>query len=138
MKTILVCLTSAVIVAACSDPVAPLSRTVTLTLDAQSYAAGETISARLSNRSRSVIGYGACSLELERFIGGSWALVNPGPRPCIHILYTLAPGGALPLRVGLPSSLEPGTYRLRQEILPDTSLPSRYVRSDAFIVRAPT
>lgn len=117
---------------ACSAPAGPSARGVQVTLTKSLYAPGEVISGELVNGSDQDIGYGACSLHLQRLVGTRWVFVGPQPAPCIDILYVLAPGSRRAIQ--LQVTLEPGRYRLRQEVLPGTSLPIRSVHSPEFRV----
>jgi len=119
---------------ACSGSTNPLFPRVTLTPTRTLYAAGETISATLANRSDDEIGYGACAVSLERLVDTRWTVVSEDQRICISILYVLARGDTKEVRLPLDLTLAPGAYRLRHEFLPGTSLPKRYVHSRAFRV----
>ena len=99
------------------------------------YTQGQTLSAQFVNNSEDPIGYGACSLHLERKVGATWVSVNPSTGTCIGNLYTLEAGQERELRVPLEEDLAPGAYRLRQDILPRTSLPERSVYSPDFQVQ---
>jgi hypothetical protein len=101
------------------------------------YVPGDTVQAQLLNRSGDRIGYGACSLSLEQQTASGWIRVSPRPGACIGILYVLEPGGRRDQLQVLDAALPPGTYRLRQEVMPHTSLPERSVLSPVFSVRAP-
>ena len=103
----------------------------------RAYAAGEAVSATFVNASEERVGYGACSLSLERRAGGGWIRVAPEEVPCISILFVLEPGRSVPVQFALDAALPAGSYRLRQEILPGTRLPARDVYSPAIEVRAP-
>jgi hypothetical protein len=121
---------------ACSDPTEPLSRTVTLTPTADRYVAGRVVSATLHNQSGIDIGYGLCSGTVEHLTAAGWVVATPGPRGCLDIQYVASPGTTAAISFPLDSTFEPGTYRLRLEILPDTSLPSQYIYSGKFVVEA--
>ena len=126
-----------VVLCACSSPTEPFSRQVTLTTMMSWYAPGATLSAALVNRSGSEIGYGDCSLTLERLDGTQWEGAGPEPRPCLSLLNVVAPGRATMMQFVLDRTLVQGIYRLRQEIMPGTSLPYALIRSTKFEVGWP-
>ena len=100
------------------------------------YTAGEPVEAELLNRSREPMGYGACSLHLERRVGNGWGRVDP-PQACISILYVLEPGRRIDVLMPLRPELPTGEYRLQQQVLPGTRLPERLIHSPSFRVRGP-
>jgi hypothetical protein len=102
---------------------------VRLIPERREYSAGETVSARFVNASGDRVGYGACSLSLERRTDGGWTRVAPAFEPCPSILYVLEPGAGTSVGVALEPGLPAGEYRLRQEILPGTMLPAEDVYS---------
>lgn len=116
----------------CSGSTTPQTSDVVLVPTKNLYTSGETVSAQLFNRSQEQIGYGACSLRIERFEAAGWVLIGPEQVPCIAILYVLEGGNARILQLQLDPTLGAGIYRLRHEILPHTSLPVRYIRSPEF------
>ena len=93
----------------------------------------EVATLRLENRSAENLGYGACSLVLERRVDFAWRRVSPAPEYCILILYAVRPGSHAAFEVDL-SSFEPGVYRYRMDIMPGTSPPEISIRSPAFMV----
>jgi hypothetical protein len=121
----------------CSQATAPTAAGVDLLPEHTVYAPGDTVQAQLLNRSSDPIGYGACSLSLEQQTASGWIRVSPHPGTCIGILYVLEPGGRRAQLQVLDAALPPGTYRLRQQVMPHTSLPERNVFSPVFTVRAP-
>ena len=121
--------------AGCSGSTAPKADDVVLIPTKSVYAPGETVSAQLFNRSEEQIGYGACSVRLEHLAGSQWVLIGPEQLPCIAILYVLEPTTTRMMQLPLDQTLESGTYRLRQEILPQTSLPVRRIYSPDFRLR---
>ena len=117
----------------CSASTSPAPADDVVLMPAKSvYTAGQTVAVQLSNRSVDPIGYGACSLRLEYREASRWVLIGPEQVPCVLILYVVPPASARSLELPLPADLTPGTYRLRQEILPRTSLPSRTIYSPEF------
>lgn len=114
--------------AACSSLTAG-DASVRLILERSEYTVGETVSARFVNASGERVGYGACSLSLERRTDGGWTRVAPVMEPCQSILYVLEPGASTSVGVALEPGLPAGEYRLRQEILPGTMLPAEDVYS---------
>ena len=121
--------------AGCSASTAAPTDDVVLVPTKSVYAPGETVSAQLFNRSEDRIGYGACSVRLEHLSGSQWVLIGPEEVPCILILYVLEPASTRTLQTPLNQTLETGTYRLRQEILPHTRLPARMIHSPEFRLR---
>ena len=121
--------------AGCSGSTAPQPGDVVLIPTKSVYAPGETVSAQLFNRSDEQIGFGACSVRFEHLTGSQWVLVGPEQVPCIAILYVLEPASTRMMQIPLDQTLESGTYRLRQEILPHTSLPARTIYSPEFRLR---
>jgi hypothetical protein len=128
-------LLSLLVLAGCSDSTASRTDDVLLVPTMNVYAPGESVSALLFPRSEQQIGYGACSVRLEHLTGSQWTLVGPEEVGCIMVLYVLEPASARTIQVPLSRTLEPGTYRLRQEILPGTRLPARMIHSPEFQVR---
>ena len=123
-------------VLACPEPSGPRFDEIVLTPDREVYAPGDLITADLFNGSDIEIGFGGCDLRLEQRVGSQWQIVGPAHLPCLSILYGLTPGGRTTQTLRLATDLEPGDYRLRQRILPRTSLPARYVWSDVVRVGA--
>ena len=132
MNGYLVCPLLMLALSGCSASTAPQTGDVVLIPTKNLYTSGETVSAHLFNRSQEHIGYGACSLRVERFEAASWVLIGPQQVPCIGILYVLEGGNTRIVQLQLDPTLESGIYRLRHEILPHTSLPARYIRSPEF------
>jgi hypothetical protein len=137
MRRLLVCTVIVLALWACSSPLAPLSRTVTLTPTMRGYAPGTVVSAALVNRSGGSISYGECSLKLYRLDGDAWIFAGPPPRPCLDIGYALSPGTATVLAVPLEPTAAPGTYRLHMEISPSSGQQLATIRSPAFPVETP-
>jgi hypothetical protein len=118
--------------AACSGATAPKADDIVLIPTKSTYAAGETVSAQLFNRSQEQVGFGACSVRVEHLAASQWVLVGPEQIPCILLLIVVEPQSTRMLQVPLDQTLEAGTYRLRQDILPRTNLPSRRIYSPEF------
>ena len=122
----------------CAQTTAPATAAgIVLLPERAVYAPGDTVRAELSNQSGASIGFGACSLSLERQTAGGWVRVSPQPGPCIMILYVLESGRQSMQAQGIDPALPLGVYRLRQEVMPQTRLPERSVFSSVFSVRAP-
>jgi hypothetical protein len=128
----------ALLVAGCADATTPTVDGVQLLPEHTAYTLGDTVHAKLSNRSGAPIGYGACSLSLEHQTASGWIRVSPDPVYCIAILYGLDSGQHVVRLQVIDPALSPGAYRLRQWVLPDTRLPVSSVFSPVFVVRAPT
>jgi hypothetical protein len=108
---------------------------VRITARSAIYAPGQTVVADFVNQTEDAMGYGACSLQLERRAGGEWVPAHPEIEPCIAILYVLDPGTSRAVSLHLDGGLPDGEYRLRQTVLPDTRLPARQVYSPDFRIR---
>ncbi len=122
--------------AGCSGSTALQARDDVVLIPTRSiYVPGEVVAAQLFNRSEQQVGYGACSTRLEHLVGSYWVLIGPEQVPCIGVLYVLEPASTRMLQLPLDQQLESGTYRLRQEILPLTSLPARRIYSPEFHLR---
>lgn len=122
-------------VVACTTAVEPAaSLAVTLATTRTDYVVGETISLELINRSAAPVGYGACSLRLERLDSNQWVLVKRGELACIAIMYIVGAGAARDLQFRLDQTLKPGVYRLVEDIFPDTRLPTARIFSPQFNV----
>ena len=125
------------ILAGCGSPLAASfgggggAEGVELIVAEESYARGEQGMLSLVNGSKDPVGYGACALRLERLSAAGWRTVGSDPEVCILILYVVQAGATreLPFET---ASLDPGTYRYRLEIMPDTQLPSTHIRSSSF------
>jgi hypothetical protein len=120
----------------CSEPSGPHLENVILTPDREAYTPGQTISADLFNGTDIEIGLGWCDLRLEQQIGTDWTLVGPPGLPCLDGMWAIGPGRRIEQTLELDPQLAPGAYRLRQEIMPYTSHPTRFVRSAAFRIEA--
>ena len=101
------------------------------------YPAGDTLRARLVNRTGERIIYGACSLSLEQETSGGWVIALPAPELCIAIGYAVSPGGTASLKLPLPRTLGPGRYRVRQRVLLKGAFPERFLQSAPFTMRGP-
>lgn len=98
-----------------------------------SFARDEEATLQLKNRSDENLGYGACSLLLERRSAAGWSLARPEPEVCILILYLLPSGEEVEFAIDF-SSLDPGVYRYRMDLLPGTHLPETTIHSPEFVV----
>src|SRR5688500_8674806 len=105
MARSLVCML-ALVVAACGS-VTGASEEVRLVLQQPAYLPGETVRAQFINQSEDQVGYGACSLNLERRVGGGWVKLEP-LQLCVSILYVLEPGETREVRLPLDATLENG------------------------------
>ena len=83
------------------------------------------------------LGYGFCSLSLERETPEGWIQVSPTPEVCPGVLIVLTPGTRAARRQAIDPTLPPGSYRLRQQVMPGAKLPEISVVSAAFALRAP-
>lgn len=123
-----------ILLAACTGPTAGAGD-VRVVPDRNEYAPGEPVQADFVNATDDRVGYGACSLSLERRTAAGWMRVGPAMVPCISILYVLEPGNSVRVTLPLDAALPAGSYRLRQEILPGTTLPTRDVYSPVIRVQ---
>ncbi len=110
---------------------------VLLVTDRTEYVHGDTMEVHFINNSDEEVGYGACSRMLERRTGGQWKPVYDEPQICIMILYVLKPGERRVGRQPVDATLPAGTYRLRQSIMPGTTLPEKSIFSPVLTIRAP-
>lgn len=110
---------------------------VLLLPDRSVYVHGDTMEVQLINNSDESVGYGACSQSLQRRERGEWRSVSPDIGICIAILYVLQPGGRRASRQPIDSALPVGVYRLRQVIMPGTTLPEHAIFSPPVTIRAP-
>src|SRR5687767_9848620 len=101
----LVCPLVMVALFGCSSSTAPQTGDVVLIPTKNVYTSGETVSAQLFNRSQAQIGYGACSLRIERFQAASWVLIGREDVPCISILYVLEGGNTRIMQLQLDPTL---------------------------------
>ena len=120
----------------CSEPSGPGLEKVTLAPDREAYAPGETVSAELFNGSDIELGIGLCGLRVEQEVGSQWTLVGPFSLRCLDPMLGIGPGSRYVQTLRLDPDLAGGVYRLRQEIYPGTSLPTRFIRSPAFRLQA--
>ncbi len=86
---------------------------VTFTTAQQTYARGDTVTARLVNRSDQVVTYNFCFSQLERRVEEGWETVPPS-MTCQALGITLEPEEAAPYRLapGSRFDLSEGTYRI--------------------------
>lgn len=68
---------------------------------------------RIVNHSGSMLSYGA-NFEIERKVEGEWRSILPENRPCILILYHLAPNSSESYQHHI--HLEKGEYRLSKRV----------------------
>ena len=134
MRKFLVYSVSVLALAGCSQSTEPKNDNVVIVPTKNVYAPGESVSAQLFNRSPEQIGYGSCSLRVEQLAGARWNLIGPAELACDAVLIILSPTSTRVMQVQLDPTLESGTYRLRLEILPNTSLPTRFIYSPDFRV----
>ena len=134
MAKAFVCLALPLVVAACFSATAPEKIAVVLTPAKTVFVSGETLSAELANNSFSPIGYGACSLRLQRQQGSEWSLVGPNEVGCIMLMIILDPGAKRTLSLRTDPALPGGVYRLLFAYSPDTKLPDVLIYSAPFTV----
>lgn len=123
--------------AGCSLTTQPASDDIQLRLESTLFAAGDTVRADLINHTGDDLGYGFCSLSLERETPEGWIQVSPTPEVCPGVLIVLTPGTRAARRQAIDPTLPPGSYRLRQQVMPGAKLPEISVVSAAFALRAP-
>jgi hypothetical protein len=93
------------------------STMLTLATDAQSYAPGAPIVVRLSNGSRTRLGYNLCRASLDRNIDDDWRQVQPTlGEVCTAELRTLAPGQTATFSFRTDRQTRRGQYRIRSEL----------------------
>ena len=129
-----VCSILTLMTVACTAPTVDLWR-VALLPARSGYAPGETVTATLINASEEPIGYGGCSLRLERRVRDGWQLIGPEELACYDILYVLEAGRAREFESQLSPDIESGLYRLHLRIMPRARLPAARVYSSAFRVQ---
>ncbi len=96
-----------------SPPPAPSAQSpVTLTTDRTSYQPGEAVTLTLSNRGTTQYYFNPCPRRLERESGNARELVDEGQRMCTMEAWLLDPNGTRTASTELPTSLEPGRYRI--------------------------
>lgn len=95
-----------------SNPSAPMTGDVQLTLDRASYAAGAQVTLTIRNRTPRELGYNACTRVVERESGGRWSQVPEPDRMCTMELRLLAGGATVNEGTELPDVLAAGRYRL--------------------------
>ena len=103
-----------------------------------SFQAGDTARAELVNRSSERLGFGGCSLSLQRHTPDSWETAVPPAQLCAAILFVIGPGKRAERKLAVPSTMPEGEYRLRDVVMPGTSLPELELFSQPFeIVGSP-
>jgi hypothetical protein len=91
---------------------APGSSGLSVEVEPESAAAGDTVEAVVVNDTDEQFTYGA-AYELEAEAGGTWERVELPVEPIPEIGYVAPPGGAgPPVSVDLPKDLDPGTHRV--------------------------
>jgi hypothetical protein len=86
---------------------------VRLTLDRTSYSPGNTVTMRITSRSRDTLGYNQCSSRsVERQDGTNWVTHPESDRMCTMELRLLMPNETQSATTDLPATLPAGTYRL--------------------------
>ena len=103
--------------AACTETgTVPEFQDVIFTTERGTYAASDTIVARLANRTHHTIGFNLCMTGLQRLSMGVWSYVDRGEQVCTVQIDTRLPGGEASYRE--PASRLPGagTYRLRTSV----------------------
>ena len=111
-----VVIAAAVLLVACGDDDAgEVQAEVTglsVEVDPESVAPGETLAATVVNESDREFSYGA-GYELERKKGDRFVPVDLGERAVIQIAYVAEPGGRGPaVAVKVPGDAKPGTWRV--------------------------
>lgn len=106
---------------------------VTLDVEPNTAAPGDSITLTLSNGTSSAIGYNLCTTGVERQQGSGWEAV-PSDRVCTMELRTLEPGRQARYPTTLPDPLPPGDYRAFTTIELMDAGDRTTVRSDAFRV----
>lgn len=93
------------------------TRAARLSLDADSYARGQTVFARIESHGTEPVLYGA-GYRIERYDGTSWSLAPESPDIFILPLYSAFPGesGEECSAFPIPSSMAPGHYRMTKEV----------------------
>jgi hypothetical protein len=84
---------------------------IELTTDRSAYAAGDTLTLQVANRSTLTITYNFCSAELHRMVQGTWVNISPSGVVCSAIAYGVPPGFSAEHPMRLSGALESGTYR---------------------------
>ena len=137
MRRSIVCLLLSGFLAACSTSPAFELGSVVVKPSKNAYAAGEPVTAQLSNGSSSEIGFGACALRAERLTGSQWVLVGSADAPCTLQLILLGAHDERTLQL-YDSLTLPGEYRLRFEFAPHSELSvGERIYSPSFSVVAP-
>jgi hypothetical protein len=99
-----------------------------------SFLAGDTVRAELVNRSSERLGFGGCTLALQRHGSDSWETVVPPAQLCAAILFVIGPGSRAERKLAVPSTVPEGEYRLRDAVMPGTSLPELEIFSQPFAI----
>jgi hypothetical protein len=97
------------------EPVPPY---VTLVTTAASFNAGAIMEVQIVNHSSFVLAYNHCYLLLERLTQSGWhGVPEANVRPCTDALRGVAAGSQETIPLFLPTTIGPGTYRVRMERL---------------------
>lgn len=92
----------------------PADSDLTLNLEAETFAAGQTVSLVLSNGTDQRVGFNMCFHVVEQLTDGDWERVTLDQgRICTLIHHSLDPGGSATYHTSIPSALGPGEYRFR-------------------------
>ena len=108
------------------EPASQTGGGATLTLDRTSYAAGATVTMRITSQTRDTLGYNQCSSRVvERQDGERW-VAHPEPdRMCTMELRLLMPGESQTATTDLPANLRSGTYRIVLSLSPQSAAATR-------------
>lgn len=96
--------------AACASGLQTGAGGISLSLQPQAVAAGETITLTLRNDSSADVGYNLCSSTLEQRVGDAWQPVATD-RVCTMELRTLPPGQVTTYPMEIPAQAAAGEYR---------------------------
>ena len=121
------------------DLLGPLTsaRRVSLTVDQDVYAPGDTLTLRLKNNSRHFIAYNLCSALLEgRHRGEGWQPVaGENDHVCKRNLAILKPGKTATAYRPLGRNLSAGTYRFRDTFFEKGDDPVEVITRNPFTVQ---
>lgn len=117
LRTVAVLFTCA-LSGACTPLVAtgPAATEVEFVVSSSTFVAGDTVSARLVNRSDAAVGFNLCSTVLEHLTPEGWVRSEEQLIICTMELRSLPPGEAAPYRRPVSASLPEGQYRLRTSV----------------------
>lgn len=106
----LLVLTALLALTACGQALQNGAGPVSLMVEPQTVAPGDSLTLILRNDSPAEIGYNLCSSGLEQNVDGGWRTV-PSERVCTMELRMLAPGEVARYPLQLELGLAPGDYR---------------------------